>query len=1256
MSTAHVPQQQKENAVRQLGVIASLREHLDAHFFFWMNLLIALYVLFLPQIKNIMCQPPPLADGFWGMFRYALFLAFIIGFYALSVFAVVRQFPWQSVQDRVDKWVKGKMDRWEALGPGRYYNVGFWFAVFTWRSPDLCSRWLVWTVSVSPVSEDPKELGTTVDSADAEPTAASATGAVVVRQKKTDTVGAKARPKAALTMALIVGVAVTALAFGTHADTSRLYPLAGAFCQTTALYSLAAFVWLCVAIRARGAGADHPGEVSTYLGRFIAWLISTSLVGELLWALAATNCADNTFSYRLYTIWAVFQLLTMLVIVGLLIDQLHISLKPWPVRQFSFIVLIPLGVGLFSHSAPVDASDLNRHLKPDQAAEWKRVYNSDQGPKTMEWHNQKMAWFKLTDDSLKSLRGAGVPEEVLAKLNSLKDKEHPMRKQFLRELEEMLAKNDLERYQDDILKHALLGPWFDHLSNRIKAVESGPVVIVAASGGGSRAAIFTSLVLETLARPSLSQESDPPHPQQSTKPTWMDNVVLISSVSGGSLATAYHVAARVDGRSLVLDKDLLNSSDQELKYRGVKHAGELIQQFLDQPPDGWDQAVKDQPAGGLSEEAFNPYYNLRDQGKDGKQQAAKALVTDKAVEVLQKAKVPLQKALDRESTKRKEKEEERSKLAKKAGAKREDRDELDKEIVNLNDRVGALRTALALEEAYEALAKPGQNMLGGWLWTSRAFDEMCVDFMAPIMRGAMAPHLGRGNALARFWTDRFDWYNCSNVTGYHGAIGKPDYDARTPAVLFNAVDVARGSRLAVGFPPLPLELWAPVYSRGATREVPRAVNAPVSLARAVRMSSNFPYGFRAMEINLPKQETVAWYFDRQTPAAEKSAPNDSFERIHVLDGGIVDNTGLDTLYELFLALEYHADEKNLAKDKPRAVAYHQKAKALLGDLRKRDVCILEIDAGAKPYTKLPCSLNPLGGVLEAGQALENGSYSNADRAKQLYVKEIRRILGRRLAAPADLPEDLTSYAKALEEDLPPTALHYCIQCNHYQPGHSVDPAIMTAWSLGPKDKAEVVARFLPELKLWTQRQIQLWDDLKASRVEIERRQQVLTLLGRVARLSGKAKTLAAAFDKFVASKPRTADQAAMAELSKLRRDLDALKKQRDKVNDPIKKAEDNTLAAVSEGVKELLGECEKMVSGLEKAKNSPEDFNKVVIEYEGMGKLVKDCAQLDPLLRKAGQNAVDEMKGRIRFDPQIKYDQANRQQKQSFEKRATPAQ
>jgi HEAT repeat protein len=69
---------------------------------------------------------------------------------------------------------------------------------------------------------------------------------------------------------------------------------------------------------------------------------------------------------------------------------------------------------------------------------------------------QSKARFKLTDATLASLRGEGVPESVLSKLNDLKEKKDQEvdRERFLQELDKALNKDELNRYRQQILNHA----------------------------------------------------------------------------------------------------------------------------------------------------------------------------------------------------------------------------------------------------------------------------------------------------------------------------------------------------------------------------------------------------------------------------------------------------------------------------------------------------------------------------------------------------------------------------------------------------------------------------------------------------------------------------------------------------------------------------------------------------------------------------------------------------------------------------------
>jgi hypothetical protein len=512
--------------------------------------------------------------------------------------------------------------------------------------------------------------------------------------------------------------------------------------------------------------------------------------------------------------------------------------------------------------------------------------------------------------------------------------------------------------------------------------------------------------------------------------------------------------------------------------------------------------------------------------------------------------------------------------------------------------------------------------------------------------------LDRGNALASFWTYRFNWYNCTNFSGYdHKRIDGWYYSPDRPAVMFNAVDVARGSRLVIGFPPVPSDLWDKVYLHRVTREVPRALNSAVSLARAVRMSSNFPYGFRAMEFQAPAPVTP-------DPAAHlKSDQPAKFKPIHVLDGGVVDNTGLDTIYELCAALEYHANRNNKSP-------YLEPAATLLANLRRHGVCILEVDAGAKPKTQLPARFNLFGGVVEQSQALENGGYSNSDRAKQIYVKEIRRVLSQGLDEPDHPPTAGKSWQRDLEEGLPLTVLHYCFQCNHYRPGQGADPAIMTAWALGPRDKAEIVARFLPELDLWNKRSAHLWQDISDSLAGVADTRQVARLrlmLDRVTALSQLFQKLSSDIGDI--EKP-VRDQGTIThdEVAKLRERFRAAKGQLLTLAAEVGREKDQALLNAWRDLDRRVNEDDNRLTRLENAR-TPDMRTRLQAELKRSppaDQAANSFGQIDSSLQTAEarvtRQVAGEMNRRVLLDPQLRYDQANRQAKQVYEKNATAKQ
>jgi hypothetical protein len=187
----------------------------------------------------------------------------------------------------------------------------------------------------------------------------------------------------------------------------------------------------------------------------------------------------------------------------------------------------------------------------------------------------------------------------------------------------------------------------------------------------------------------------------------------------------------------------------------------------------------------------------------------------------------------------------------------------------------------------------------------------------------------------------------------------------------------------------------------------------VSLADGVRLSANFPYGFSVARMR---------DFDEAH----------GFPEIHVLDGGIVDNTGIDSLRHVLRALA------NLAEDaRPERAPLKAKARTILEKLQKRGVLLIEIDSGAKMgkpgwlASKLPAVSEPL-------QCLNNAAYVGPHFSKEMFLDaEFNDILGG--------TEDNVAFRRLT------------FICNH-------SDEVMTAWSLGPQDKASVLVQFLFELE------------------------------------------------------------------------------------------------------------------------------------------------------------------------------------------------
>jgi hypothetical protein len=509
------------------------------------------------------------------------------------------------------------------------------------------------------------------------------------------------------------------------------------------------------------------------------------------------------------------------------------------------------------------------------------------------------------------------------------------------------------------LAEHLTDQWLTHLERRLNELDqppfAGPAVFIAASGGGSRAAVFTALVYDELNQRRVDGSAGP-----GVRRTLADNVVLISSVSGGSLATAQYVNRRA--------RSLLAGVYPDL-YDGIEEQCPVV--------DGVP-ALRNSFPGQLKR-------NMRTQAR--------------ILYELASAVPP------------------------------EEQKDSDKRLIEeLGNIVSAMQEG---EDPQPADYVP-------WpILNSRFADEMCTDFMAPLLRGVLLPAVERGQRVAQFWEQTFDWRGITNHSGLQN-LAKRDHpghreflQAKLPLVLFNASDMDAGTRLTAGFPAVPpgwIALRPSAESESPLKAPADIVDFDpayeVSLAEAVRLSANFPWGFETALLT------------REIPATDPNGrPVTRLQELHVTDGGVVNNTGLDTLVILLRSLSIMASTALGPPEKEPSFAAQSAIRAfsILHRLSQRGVLVLEIDSGAKPHKPtamaqlFPTVFKPVG-------AMENAGYNNDSLSRDHLYEKMGQVLG-----PA------TAFA------------HYRVQINHSED-------IITAWALGPQDKAKIFTEFWAELK------------------------------------------------------------------------------------------------------------------------------------------------------------------------------------------------
>ena len=720
--------------------------------------------------------------------------------------------------------------------------------------------------------------------------------------------------------AILTASAVLAVV-GRYPRMAAVYPLAHVFSTNLAVLLALIGIWAALHARIACRRFRRRSFLWSFLGRLLGWMLASCLVGEFLWIFRWSEAGFLLRAYPLYNVWALVHLLSLILILAILADRLRCqhSLLSLPLLAGTVFLLL-----LWTRPMAVSYADL-------------------------------LAETSTTPPSRPSV--VSPTEDEFVQMHD----EHG---------------------------HLLTDQkWFDHILTRMTEIEKhpGPFVFVAASGGGSRAAILTAFALETLSRTPIDRRVPFRGEQQldSSVRTWADNIVLISSVSGGSLATAHYVQG-LQGRHVPRKANPWRSTE----------AQETLRQ--------------------IAARVDNHIYSLRSGNPPFREEDVPAAVRADPLRELayweeRRSHLPPQEHLEEDL----------------------------KEIATLLQVKASLQLLLAGNSPGQIeadLRSHPEYVRCAWVLDSSLIDDMCADFMAPVLRGVMSFASDRETCLRDFWTTTLGWSNCVNRWGYHGQEAAWAYEPYHPAVVLNAANARNSTRLAIGFPPLPKDLVT-LGIRGYRGGLPTTLDevapaCPVSLSQGVRLSSNFPWGFRIQELDVP---VTGW-------SAGVQHNWDIFGRADILDGGVVDNTGIDMLHSILWGIQYHA----LDGDE----SYRGPCKRIYESLQKRPIVIVEVDAGA--LAPEPRSALGLGyGILGPVDALKVVADRQARDAAQEYLRRIERVLR---------PE-VDGYTRVR---LPVQALR--IVANQ---GDSLTRQdIMTAWALGPRDKAAVLESLIFQLGDW----------------------------------------------------------------------------------------------------------------------------------------------------------------------------------------------
>ncbi|TDI41942.1 MAG: hypothetical protein E2P02_14000 [Acidobacteria bacterium] len=686
---------------------------------------------------------------------------------------------------------------------------------------------------------------------------------------------------------------------------SDFLPAAGPPVQTYwAIFLIFVGAWLVIGefdASTTDASGDGPDEIdesdsnkrhwancTNTAGLILLLFLMNGIVGAIVWGLAESRLEALPVSWRVYTLWALVQ-------VG----------------------LVALGLGLFADAFGRTAG-------------------------------QRLAVFAgvlLLLAVPKSTVPIGYEAEgKTASLTRSRDQE---RKGLKKDWDE------LDQDEKDTVTRKLQENWFKAVRARLDSMpKTEPVIFVAAAGGGSRAALYATLVLEMLERTPPHGSLDDWTRVETPERSLADQVLFISSVSGGSLASAHFALS--DRTRPPVAKSLRNTLLTQLNDTFCDELGRICELQ-------WERCSQEEDIG----------------IENGRECAVKHRLCTKSAEGFH--------------------------------------------VIDFNP--GARGES-------ENICKTGrEDGKLGWPVGSTRFDDMATDFNAPMLRGVVMPGVERGEMVTQFWRKLFRWretYERSEKE--HG---------RRPLLLINVTDVLDGSRVVAGFPRLPQGLLGTLASGGHAEAItdidPRMA---VDVEEAVRMSANFPWGFDLPMVGL--------------------GPSGSREN-RVIDGGVLDNSGIDTFTVLLDRLDYLSSNVEETCD-PDGNDLGCSAGWLLDELARRGVVLLEIDSGAKPEPPGRIS-KILANVLLPVYALSISSYARSVEASQFHSGKLQRVLRRHMNHLLDrewesrtrddadgFNDDINLVGKRLAHVV------YVLDTEH----------LMTAWALSPEEKAELLARFLAE--------------------------------------------------------------------------------------------------------------------------------------------------------------------------------------------------